>query len=154
MRFPYRGYTVRGTTPSAITLVFRPMVPVRVISPGGDRDVLCRADTGADDTLLPHDLVAALGITGLSPPVNIGGIGGTIFAHFGTVDLEISDGQTTYQWGAHVGFHANSLYTSTPVVGLRGFLRLFRATFDGQFRHLDLVPNGLAAPPSFAMRSR
>jgi hypothetical protein len=148
MRFPYRRYTVQGTTPNAIALMFRPMVPVRVISPVGDRQVLCRADTGADDTVLPHDMVAALGITGLSPPVNIGGIGGGIPAVFGTVDLEISDGWTTYRWRAHVGFHASSLYQSTPVVGLKGFLQYFTATFDGQSRQLDLVPNGLAVPPS------
>jgi hypothetical protein len=148
MRFPYRPYIVQGTTPNATAMVFRPMVPVRVISSVGDRDVLCRADTGADDTLLPHDLVTALGITGLSPPVNVGSLGGNILAEFGTVDLEISDGQATYRWAAYVGFHTSSLYRSTPVVGLKGFLQFFTATFDGQFRHLDLVPNGLAAPPS------
>jgi hypothetical protein len=97
MRFPYRRYTVQGTMPNAVALVFRPMVPVRVISSVGDRDVLCRADTGADDTLLPRDLVPALGITGLSPPVSVGGIGGNLLAEFGAIDLEISDGQTNYR---------------------------------------------------------
>jgi hypothetical protein len=148
MRFPYGRYTVQGTMPNAITLVFRPMVAVRVISPRGDRAVLCRVDTGADDTLLPHDIVKALGITGLSPPVNIGGIGGSISAEFGTVDLEISDGRTAYRWRARVGFHSSRLDTCTPVVGLKGFLQYFTATFDGRLHLLDLVPNGLAVSPS------
>jgi hypothetical protein len=46
MRFPYTRYTVQGTMPNAIVLVFRPMVPVRVISPVGDRVLTRIPDVG------------------------------------------------------------------------------------------------------------
>src|SRR5437763_656999 len=109
MRFPYAGYTIRGTVPNSKALVFRPMVPVRVIGPTGDRDVFGRVDSGADDTMLPAAVAGAIGVTGLTPAVAIGGIGGNVLASFGTVDLEISDGQTVYRWQAYVGFCSHTL---------------------------------------------
>jgi hypothetical protein len=121
------------------------MVPVRVIGPSGDRDVLGRADSGSDDTLLPQQLAVALGVTSLTDPVPMGGVGGGNFARFGTVDLEIGDGKTVYRWSAYVGFSPHPL----PLLGLKGFLQFFTAAFNGRRRHLDLVPNGTAVPPSF-----
>lgn len=145
MRFPYDKYSVRGTTPNAWALAFRPMVPVRVIGPADDRDLFGPADTGADDTLLPDHLATALGVVGLTAPVPIEGIGGGAFARFGVVDLELTDGRTTVRWAARVGFSTHP----RPVFGHKGFLQFFRATFHGRRRHLDLVPNGTAPPPAF-----
>jgi hypothetical protein len=39
MRFPYQGYPVRGTGSSLYTMVWRPVIPVRVIGPTGDVDL-------------------------------------------------------------------------------------------------------------------
>jgi hypothetical protein len=123
------------------------MVAVRVIGPAGDRDLLARVDSGADDTMFPHGLVGALGVTGLTAPtspVPIIGISGAVPVQFGTVDLEIGDGQTVYRWSAYVGFYPHHM----PVLGIKGFLHFFTATFSGRKRHLTLVWNGLAPPPS------
>jgi hypothetical protein len=145
MRFPYTRYPVQGTTPNAVALSLRPMITVRVIGPAGDDDVFGRVDSGADDTLLPDYLIARLGVAGLSGYVVIGGIGGATLARFGTVDLEIGQGQTSSRWSARVGFYSHPV----PVFGLKGFLQFFTATFNGRRHHLDLVSNGTALPPTF-----
>jgi hypothetical protein len=145
MRFPYTPFTVQGTIPNAYALSLRPMITVRVIGPAGEDDVFGRVDSGADDTLLPDYLVARLGVAGLSGPVVIGGIGGATLARFGTVDLELSQGQASTRWSARVGFSSHP----GPVFGLKGFLQFFTATFHGRRHHLDLRPNGTAPPPGF-----
>jgi hypothetical protein len=143
MRFPYTRFTVQGTIPNSTVLSLRPMITVRVTGPLGNIDYFGRIDSGADDTLLPEYLVASLGITGLSGPVVIGGIGGATLARFGTVDLEISQGQASVKWSARVGFSSHN----APLFGLKGFLQFFTATFNGRRHYLDLLPNGTALPP-------
>jgi hypothetical protein len=95
--------------------------------------------------LLPDYLVGSVGITGLSRPIPIDGIGGVTLARFVTVDLEIGEGPASYRWSAYDGFYSHRV----PVFGLKGFLRCFKATFNGRRHHLDLIPNGTAAPPNF-----
>jgi hypothetical protein len=140
MRFPYTRITVAGTVPNSHVLSLRPMISVRVTGPAGMKDVVGRVDSGSDDTLLPDHLIAQLGLNNLSGPIVIGGIGGATLARYGTVDLEITQGATSFGWSAHVGFssHPGALF------GLKGFLQFFTATFDGRLHHLDLSPNGTA----------
>jgi hypothetical protein len=145
MRFPYSRYTVQGTQPNTVALAFRPMVNVWVIGPTGNRDVFGRVDTGCDDTLIPQSFATALGVIQLTNPVLISGLGGGSTAQFGAVDLEISDGQSSYRWSAWMGFSS----TPTPVYGIKGFLQFFRATFNGRKRYLDLFPQHYAPPPTF-----
>ena len=149
MLFPYTQDSIPGTRPNSYVQVFRPLVKVRVIGPSGDYDILTWVDTGADDTVLLSGIPQAIGVTGLSSPVLIDGIGGKVAVRFGTVDLEIGDGQTVYRWSAYVGFYDSNPSPGPPVLGLKGFLQYFTAIFDGQQRSLELVPNNLAAPPSF-----
>ncbi len=146
MRFPYSRYVVQGNTPRLTALLFRPMLVVRVTGPTGNDDIFGRVDSGADETLLPDYLIANSGISELSGPVPIGGIGGLTLARFGTVELEISQGQESSRWLAYVGFCAHPM----PIFGLKGFLQFFTATFDGRRHHLDLSPNGTAIPPVFS----
>ncbi len=143
MRFRYHRYRLLGAPPGAI--LFRPMVVVRVIGPTGDWDELGRVDTGADETVIPNHIATAVGVVDVSDPVLISGIGGGAVARFGAVDLEISDGQTSYRWSASVAFSTSPL----AVYGINGFLQFFRATFNGRHRFLDLVPQGQAPPPTF-----
>ena len=98
MRFPYTRYTVQGTAQNSFAPSFRPMIIVRVIGPIGADDILGRVDSGADDTLLPDYLIPALGVANLSMSIPIGGIGGAVFASYGTVDLEIVQGQASFRW--------------------------------------------------------
>jgi hypothetical protein len=148
MRFPYARYTVQGTAPNAYALVLRPMIVVRVLGPRGHDDVFGRVDTGADDTLLPDHLIATLGVTGLHGHAAIAGIGGAALARFGIVDLSIGHGPDSFRWSAFVGFSPHPV----PVLGLKGFLQFFKATFDGRRHQLDLTPNGTAPPASLSAR--
>jgi hypothetical protein len=150
MRFPYKRFPVQGTNPNTTVLSIRPMIDVRVTGPTGDDDVFDRVDTGADDTLLPDRLIASLGITDLTGPLVIGGVGGATLVRFGTVDLEINQGQTSIRWAARVGFslHPNALF------GLKGFLQFFTAKFNGRRHYLDLLPNGTALPSALPALDR
>lgn len=147
MRFSYTRFTVAGNQPKSRSLVFRPMISVRIIGPSGNVDVFGRVDTGADDTLIPDHFAAAIGVNQLSNPVLINGVGGGAAARFGSVDLEISDGQNSYRWSAWIGFVSPP--HPPPLYGLRGFLRFFRAGFNGRRHYLDLTPLGNAPPPQF-----
>ena len=140
MRFP-----VQGTHPNSTVLSIRPMLELRVTGPAGTFDIFGRVDSGADDTLLPERLVAILGITDLSGPLVICGVGGAMLVRYGTVDLDIYQGQASFRWAARVGFssHPDALF------GLKGFLQFFTATFNGRRHYLDLLPNGTALPPAF-----
>ncbi|MFO0953719.1 MAG: hypothetical protein U0835_21700 [Isosphaeraceae bacterium] len=138
MRFAYQSYPVRGIGTQRYVMVHRPMIPVRVIGPAGDDNLLGLADTGADDTLLPDFLIGPLGVV-IAPgdrAVIVGIDGGTSVVKFGTVDLELPG----FRWSARVGFHASF----NTVLGRLGFLEHFTATFNGQRRYVNLTPNGTA----------
>ena len=62
LKFPYQGYPVRGIGTTYQTLVYRPMVPIRILGPGGEALAYGLLDTGADDTLLPAYLIGPLGL--------------------------------------------------------------------------------------------
>jgi hypothetical protein len=125
-------------------MVYRPMVPIRVIGPGGSYELLGLADSGADDVLLPEFLIERLGIT-IEPSdrIVISGITGeATLAQYGTVDLELARGARPYRWSALVGFYGRT----KTVLGHVGFLDHFTATFNGRQRQLTLQSNGTAPP--------
>jgi len=118
------------------------MIPVRVVGPNGDDNLLALADTGGDDTLLPDYLIKTLGVV-IVPGAQavIAGLGGgTSVVRYGTVDLEFPG----YRWSARVGFHASF----NTVLGHSGALEHFTATFNGGRRYVNLTPNGTAATPT------
>jgi hypothetical protein len=145
MRFKYQAYPVKGTGPTLYSMVWRPVVPIRVIGPSGEDVVHGRVDTGADDTLLPEFLIASLGVA--VDPADVGqieGIGGhLITVQYATVDLEIPAPPQIYRWNARVGFHARH----NAVFGHVGFLDYFSALFNGRTREVVLLPNGTGRPP-------
>jgi len=147
MRFRYRGYPVPALgIPLAAKIVHRPMVTCRFIDPTGDIVVLGLADTGADETLLPEGFAAALGVALKPGSVAIGGVGGaSIIARYADVDLEIVTPRSArYRWSAEVGFYPGR----KVILGRRGFLDHFTASFNGRGLYLDLRPNGTAPPAS------
>src|SRR4051794_25324889 len=105
MRFPYQSYLVRGIGTTRYAMVHRPVIPVRVIGPDGDDNLMGLVGTGADDTLLPDYRLGLLGVTIVpgDQAVIVGIDGGTVLVRYGTVDLELPG----YRWSARVGFHAN-----------------------------------------------
>jgi hypothetical protein len=146
IRFPYRSFPVRGRRSGIVEVVYRPIIPFRVIGPAGGEDEAAWVDTGADDTLLPAFLIDRLGVT-FAPSDHsiIEGIEGSMsVVRYGTVDLEILGSGGGYRWSARVGFHAGHKI----VFGHNGFLEYFTASFNGRTRHLTLTPNGNAPSPT------
>ena len=131
----------------SLTPVFRPMLPVRIIGPkSANPPVPCRLDTGADDVMFPDIEAGFLGLVlDEANRVPIESLGRGTTAIYETVDLEITDGTTTWRWSARVGFHDGPKHVY--VVGHNGFLQHFTASFDGKDRRFSLVPNGTFPPP-------
>ncbi len=141
MRFLYKPYAVPEIGMTRRILVYRPMVPVRIIGPSGEHELPGLADTGADDVLLPDVLIEELGVV-IAPGdrAAVGTFdGGVSIVRYGWVDLELPG----YRWSAKVGFHANY----KVLLGNSGFLQHFTASFNGQRRYLNLTPNGTAPTP-------
>jgi len=145
MRFPYQGYPVQGIGTTRLTLVYRPVAPIRIIGPSGELSAYGLLDTGADDTLLPASSLAPLGAV-IDPKARakIAGIGGQIItADFATVDLELRKGKSVYRWSAFVGFHDGY----KVILGQAGGLEHFIASFNHRQRYAILQPNGILPAP-------
>ena len=142
IQFPYHEFRVRYDSPNKQESVYRPLAKIRISGPKGFRELFALVDTGADETLLPHDLVDRLELEIRDNHKNvITGIGGsstTIW--YSTVNLEIlTPGRGPY-WSARIGFH----YGSRSILGHSGFLDYFTAKFNGRAKQLTLTPNGTA----------
>ena len=142
IRFPYQAYPVRGTGSTRHEIVHRPVIPVRITGITGHHDLRGLVDTGANDTVLPDAILEFIGVT-FRPgdrAVIVGIEGSTTVVRYGTVDLEIPGAGGGYRWSARVGFHAGF----RAVLGHKGFLEYFTASFNGRSRQLTLTPNGTA----------
>ncbi|QDV32267.1 pepsin/retropepsin-like aspartic protease family protein [Tautonia plasticadhaerens] len=147
MRFPYQGYPVRGPDGAHLTLLYRPVIPVRIIGPAGDALAYGLVDTGADDTLIPDRFLGPLGVRVASGGgATIGSVGGAVPVRYGTVDLELRRRGRSHCWSALVGFYAGN----RVILGHTGFLEYVTASFNGQRRSLTLTPNGTAPPPTMS----
>jgi hypothetical protein len=97
LRFAYLPEPLTGppppSLPAGVTARWRPLAPVRVYGPSGRLRYFPRAllDPGADDTVLPLDLAALLGIA-LKPDTGhaVRWRGQPYSLRFGDVDLELS----------------------------------------------------------------
>jgi hypothetical protein len=146
MRFPYQGYPVQGIGTTRLALVYRPVVPIRVIGPVGEVSAYGLLETGADDTWLPNSFLAPLGVV-IQPRARatIAGIGGgTITADFVEIDLELRKGKSAYRWSAKVGFHDGY----KVILGQSGVLEHFLASFNHRQRYAALQPNGVLPAPN------
>jgi hypothetical protein len=144
MRFRYWPYDV-GISPSRPEgILYRPVVPVRIIGRSGSARLLALVDTGSDDTLFARSIGETIGARiDQEPSWAIQGIGGhEIGAARGEIEIEISDGRSVLRWLQPVGFL--SMPTSEDelaVLGHAGFLQYFRASFDSERHELTLRPN-------------
>lgn len=139
MTFPYRPYETQATQWFPDGIVYRPVIPVRVLGATGDAVVLGLVDTGADETILPDFLGRQLGIdTDARKTATFRGIGGQKVAGvFGEVELELRAGRQVRRWGTTTSFVSGP---TVVVLGRHGFLEHFRATFDERRRELILAP--------------
>ncbi len=138
MKFNYQSYAIRVSGTSRYVMVYRPVIAVDVVGPNGVEELRGLVDTGADDTLLPDDLIESLGLVVIPGDTGIikGIDGGKIPVQYARVNLILPG----YRWSARVGLHGGF----NTILGHAGFLEYFTATFNGQRRHLTLTPNGTA----------
>ena len=143
MPFPYQDEPLPGPPPPSLlagaTVRWRPLVPLIVVGPTGQRRVFPRAllDPGADDTVLPLALAALLGIALLADSGHgLRWRGQGYSLRFGKVVLEFSDGSLVWRWPATVGFSPAPI--RYPILGNAGCLQFFDARFRGEDRIVEL----------------
>jgi len=145
VRFPYRRYHVQETSarPQLVT-IYRPVIPVRVLGPRGDAFIFGLLDSGADTTVLPGFLVDRIGVD-LEPQTGrFRGVGGQVVTvSFGTVDLELHQGNESYRWPARVGFLD---VRTVAVLGRAALLEYFDVTFLGADNAVTLERNTSPLP--------
>ncbi len=124
---------------------WRPLVRIRIHGPKGYRDLdEALLDTGADDTVFPLDLGSALRVR--FQPVKPPGYqhrwrGRWYQLHFATVDLELTDDTSIWQWPAVVAFSAAPI--PYGLLGQCGCLEFMDAKFLGKDHVIELESNDL-----------
>ena len=147
LRFAYLPEPLGGPPPPSLpagaAVHWRPLLPVRIIGPTGLFRSFPRAllDPGADDTILPMDLVAVLGVTLLAEAGHgVRWRGQRYPLRFGNVQLELSDDSgATWRWPATVGF--SPALIRYPILGNAGCLQFLDALFRGEDRSVELETN-------------
>jgi hypothetical protein len=122
---------------------YRPIIPVRLLGPGGDRATDGLLDAGSDETILPDHLAGHIGVdlTGATErQVDLVGRPAPVPCRYTSVRLQITDGvRETYEWTAVVGFASTPLRYG--ILGHGGCLEYFDAEFRGADREVVLIPN-------------
>jgi hypothetical protein len=122
----------------------RPLVDVAVIGPAGTRAHRALLDSGADDTVFPDWIAAAIGVDlSHAPmiPMHLATAVGTVPVRFASVALRLTDGREMREWPAVVGFTSARLIQS--LLGFAGCLQFFDANFRGAVEIVELTTNAL-----------
>jgi hypothetical protein len=147
-RFPYQPEPLHGPLPPSLppgtTVRWRPLAPVAMLGPTALVRRFSRAllDSGADDTSFPLDTVTRLNVPLISDMGQRVRWRGQVYSlRFGPVELELSDGQSTWRWRAVVGFSPAPI--SYPILGTGGYLQFMDARFLGADLVVELETNRL-----------
>ena len=120
----------------------RPLTTVSVIGPSNTYPLDGLLDTGAEDTVFPEHLAAAIGIDLTNAPigqcttVNLT----PLTVRYAQVTLRLTDGVERREWPAWVAF---SPTIQRSLFGFAGFLQFFTATFHGDYEKVELAINRL-----------
>ncbi len=108
MIFRLRGYVTPNPIPSlgGSRVRYKPVVPLRVIGPGGQYNPPVLVDSGADDVVFPIGVAPQLGIDlAHAAYLDAQGVGGgSARVFYAPAILLLTDGVDTYRWRAVVGF--------------------------------------------------
>lgn len=144
MIFPYKRYSINASRIIPRNVLYRPMVPLRILGPKDDVYFWALVDTGADETLLPRSIGEALGIKIDDKQSGwIGSFGGgRLPVAPGEVELELSRDGQTIKWSAMIGFVPfEDPAEEIALLGHAGCLELFHVLFDGEAQQLEITPS-------------
>lgn len=134
------------TLPAGASFRLRPLITARVINPQNGRSFTLRhavVDSGADDTVLPDRVAAAIGLAQnqfVQSAHQIVWSGRAWPLKFADIELEICDAHEVYRWLARVAFSAAP--TRFPLLGQASCFRVFDITFQAspQFVVFEPIP--------------
>jgi hypothetical protein len=135
MKFPYAEYQV-VPSPAApdSTLLYRPVIRVRLIGPKSSYKVWALLDTGADESYITQSLAEKLGIVPLSvDTTTVESASGDMKVWYGRTTIEVADQQETHSFPATVGVVGEGW--SESILGHVGFLE----HFDASFSYIDKI---------------
>lgn len=141
MKFEYKVYP-RDPVPGAPEgVIFQPKIPIIIHGPTGKMPFDALVDTGADHTIFPRlnaeHIGASLHERNLSHTSGIGPEAVKSFYAEG-IELELQVDGEKYKWSAPVWFSETDDFPA--LLGRKGFLEYFTATFDGDGHILTLKP--------------
>jgi predicted aspartyl protease len=146
--FPYVGYEVEDAHAVAGTsVIFRPIVPVSFTGDLATIRFRGLLDTGADETILSHEMAEAIGATPIPGANNrIVSAGGDVALTYAMVEIDLEHDGERYSWQATVGVAEQAWEES--LLGFRGFLEYFDVLFQGEKLEVAINRNGreLLAP--------
>ena len=142
MKFDYKVYP-RDPVPGALKgITFQPKIPLHVFGPKGKIRFDALVDTGSALTIFPRFIADQVGVTLHERNVtHTSGIGeGNVrLFHAKDIELELQIDEGMYRWSAPVWFSESD--ESPALLGRKGFLEFFTATFHGDEHILTLEPN-------------
>lgn len=146
VKFPYGQYEVEPTVAQPdVTVVHRPVIPVRLIGTSAAAVFYGLLDTGADESLIPREIADFIGIEEISDQIStVLSASGEMPVHYGVMTIECGTEQEQYRWRAAVGI-VNQPWKEA-LLGHAGFLDYFDATFFGGERQVQLMRNAVPFP--------
>jgi hypothetical protein len=129
LKFPYAAYEV---DPVAFdeSLLYRPVIRVRLTGPLGADDFWALLDTGADETYVTQEMAELLGIVPIEHAFGtVHSASGTMTVRYGELGIELDDGIDNCSWKSIVGIVDQDW--PEAILGHRGVLEFFDAKFLG-----------------------
>jgi predicted aspartyl protease len=130
VKFPYCRYAIKPS-PAApkLTVISRPIIPIRFSGPKGVLNVYALLDTGADGSYITQSMADKLGVAPLpGGKSSVQSASGKMSIEYGELLVEVSDGGEQYSRRIVVGIVSEKW--SEAILGHLGFLEHFDATFS------------------------
>jgi hypothetical protein len=139
VKFGYVKLPVEPTPASQEGVIYRPYIPLVVHGPKGSSTVVALVDTGADETILPAYVLTEIGGKyERDQQARFRGVGGQLVTvNYSQVELGVEHADGAYRWSAKIGFLDGR---QVAILGTKGFLEHFNATFNADHRYLNLRP--------------
>ena len=146
MRFAYGRYQVAPSpTRPGVTIISRPVIPVRLVGPAGAHVFYGLLDTGADETFITQEMADVLGVAiEKDAGYQIMSAGGEMDVRCGAISVQISQGKEQYSWPLTAGIVDRPWREA--ILGHAGFLEFFDAVFLGAKSQVVLTRNSSALP--------